>query len=323
MKCKMGELPYGWDEEIDPEIGVYYVDHNTQSTFIDPPWDPRIQFQVSQLSRFLADQISIYKKKLTDIETEKEIEREDKKSEIGKIKKEKEKLQKELEALRKKISSESESEIESEYEVAPKTVEEFQDRLRELMNLQEKLRSGERVDEVADFKQTKEEIAKVQQMLEEEERNRMKILDEIEKLKGEITSAITENGSSPDSQYSDIPRSRSDAADHKPKLTRKTRYEMEVELIMLRKKLMADRQTVQRLKKIQEKVTDTEGALPQWVKKMEEVASSSKTLRVKITQKQASGPDALSFRERMLFFAAKGADANAPSKFLPPPVKKR
>ena len=26
MKCKMGELPFGWDEEIDSEVGVYYIE---------------------------------------------------------------------------------------------------------------------------------------------------------------------------------------------------------------------------------------------------------------------------------------------------------
>jgi len=47
FKVKQGELPYGWDEAVDAEIGVYYIDHNTQATYLDPPWDPYVQQQAA------------------------------------------------------------------------------------------------------------------------------------------------------------------------------------------------------------------------------------------------------------------------------------
>jgi len=185
------------------------------------------------------------------------------------------------------------------------------------MRLQQKLVGGNSHDEVEEFKNTKEEILKVQQMLEDEERNRNKILEDIEKLKGEIANVISTTETS--DLVAPTPKAKSEPK--KAQLTRKTRYEMEVELLMLKKKLQAERANNQRLQAIQSKVTDKEGALPAWVKKIEEVASSSKTLRVKIAQKQASGPDALSFRERMLFFASTVAESNTPGG-APPQIKK-
>jgi len=323
MKCKMGELPYGWDEEIDPEIGVYYIDHNTRSTFLDPPWDPRIQFQVSQLSKFLADQIDIYQKKLAELEAQRKKEEEEKNSEKEQLLKEKKKLEDEIRKLRQQATQPSESEFSDESEsddmLLPESANDFQQRLKELMFLQQKLtNAGSGNDEVEEFKQTKEEIFRVQQMLEEEERNRNKILQDIEKLKGEIANVISTTESSDLS--APTPKQRSEP-NKKAQLTRKTRYEMEVELLMLKKKLQGEKANNQRLQAIQSKVTDKEGALPTWVKKIEEVASSSKTLRVKIAQKQASGPDALSFRERMLFFASTVAESKTPGVIPPPPTK--
>ena len=51
--CKHGGDSFSWV--------LKQYSHNTQSTYLDPPWDPRIRFQVRQLQTFLADQIEIYK----------------------------------------------------------------------------------------------------------------------------------------------------------------------------------------------------------------------------------------------------------------------
>lgn len=36
------ELPYGWEELQDPELGSYFVDHISKKYFTDGPWEPRI-----------------------------------------------------------------------------------------------------------------------------------------------------------------------------------------------------------------------------------------------------------------------------------------
>jgi hypothetical protein len=88
------------------------------------------------------------------------------------------------------------------------------------------------------------------------------------------------------------------------------------------------------------------GALPEWIKKIEEVAANSKTLRIKIGRKQAQNPDLLSFRyggqaaytcawvsygidkaggscsERMLFFTSGAVESNIKGSALPMPDKK-
>nr|XP_029527033.1 protein KIBRA-like isoform X2 [Oncorhynchus nerka] len=43
--CIGDELPVGWEEAYDPNVGAYYVDHNTKSTQLE---DPRAQWQREQ-----------------------------------------------------------------------------------------------------------------------------------------------------------------------------------------------------------------------------------------------------------------------------------
>lgn len=45
--CKRHELPYGWEMAIDPDVGVYYIDHNTWSTQLE---DPRLYINPDRLS---------------------------------------------------------------------------------------------------------------------------------------------------------------------------------------------------------------------------------------------------------------------------------
>ncbi|KCV70278.1 hypothetical protein H696_02608 [Fonticula alba] len=56
LETKYGELPYGWDECVDKDIGVYYLDHTMQTTYLDPPWDERVRFQVAVLANFITEQ---------------------------------------------------------------------------------------------------------------------------------------------------------------------------------------------------------------------------------------------------------------------------
>jgi len=60
-----------------------------------------------------------------------------------------------------------------------------------------------------------------------------------------------------------------------------------------------------KLEKMKEDLQNAgEGAVPNWVQAIDNVAKSSQTLRIKMIKQQKDNPDKLSFRERMLFFAA-------------------
>ena len=41
-ECLGDELPYGWETAVDPDVGLYYINHNTWSTQLD---DPRLGVQ--------------------------------------------------------------------------------------------------------------------------------------------------------------------------------------------------------------------------------------------------------------------------------------
>uniref|UniRef100_A0A182QXA6 Protein kibra n=1 Tax=Anopheles farauti TaxID=69004 RepID=A0A182QXA6_9DIPT len=43
--CVGNELPFGWEESYDPQIGTYYINHNTQTTQLE---DPRLQWKSKQ-----------------------------------------------------------------------------------------------------------------------------------------------------------------------------------------------------------------------------------------------------------------------------------
>uniref|UniRef100_H3B7A0 WW and C2 domain containing 1 n=1 Tax=Latimeria chalumnae TaxID=7897 RepID=H3B7A0_LATCH len=53
--CIGDELPLGWEEAYDPQVGVYYIDHNTKTTHIE---DPRVQWRREQ-ERMLKDYLVV------------------------------------------------------------------------------------------------------------------------------------------------------------------------------------------------------------------------------------------------------------------------
>lgn len=316
QKCQMGQLPYGWDEEIDSEIGVYYIDHTTQSTYLDPPWDPRVKFQVAQLKKFIQQQVQLAQMQLADGRINDE--------DIAGSKKE---LMDEIERLKQKskeISEDSDSDSDlsdlSEDSEPPKTLEEFQERLQTLMQLATTLQNSGQ-NEVDDAKRANVELERVQKMLEEEEKIRRKLQEDLEELKKSINQPYDRDD---DDNYSreESPAHSEDSATlnpgepdfkikKKPNLSRRTRLEMETEILVLKKRIQEEKTKQKKLEELKQMsenpVQDREGARPTWIKQLEDVASSSKTLRVKIAMKQQQGPDQLSFRERMLFFAAGAA----------------
>jgi len=82
---------------------------------------------------------------------------------------------------------------------------------------------------------------------------------------------------------------------------------------------MSEKAAKLKLENVQERIkAKRDGLLPDWIKDLHDVAEASRTLRVKIQKKQKEGADQMSFRERMLFFAAGAAEA----KQVPPQVRK-
>ena len=67
---------------------------------MDPPWDPRIKFQVKALHTFLAEQINLYKKKVAEREKIASDAKRDKDAELE-ARCERERLKREIDELRK------------------------------------------------------------------------------------------------------------------------------------------------------------------------------------------------------------------------------
>jgi len=91
---------------------------------------------------------------------------------------------------------------------------------------------------------------------------------------------------------------------------RHTQLEMEMELLALKKRLQAEQKEKVRLKNLSSAMREEQGKIeaavevmvPDWIKKINQIASASKTLRIKIGKAQKSNPDHLTFTEKMLFF---------------------
>ena len=84
-----------------------------------------------------------------------------------------------------------------------------------------------------------------------------------------------------------------------PSGRRKTRYDMELEVLMLKKRLNKEKEESQKLgylKRAAEIGPNGAGGIPDWLRQLQLVATNSTTVRVKIRQKQRVNPDMLSFR---------------------------
>ncbi|KAG8235589.1 hypothetical protein J437_LFUL016188, partial [Ladona fulva] len=51
--CIGNELPLGWEEVFDPQIGVYYIDHVNQSTQLEDPRQEWRAIQEAMLREYL------------------------------------------------------------------------------------------------------------------------------------------------------------------------------------------------------------------------------------------------------------------------------
>lgn len=186
-------------------------------------------------------------------------------------------------------------------------LERFKARVAEMRAMGDRL-SGTGVDEVAQAKVAQAEMERLQVALNSEAQERHRLETEIMALKSELQAAL---GNGPRRAHI-VPAAPVDPSLNAPKV-RMTKYEMEMELLVLKKRLEAERAERERLAQLKgqiEGARTADGLLPDWIRQMEDVASNSLTLRVKIGRKQAENPDRLTFRERMLFFAAGAVETN-------------
>jgi hypothetical protein len=340
-KIKANELPYGWDEAVDDYIGVYYIDHNTRTTFLDPPWDELIMFQVSQLQGFLRDQQRQAEELQRRLEEDDSVERA--RARVAELEARRLQLEKELNRLRNQAldtaSTAGASEIESQLSdmedeeaiqrmIANGTIfdelAKFKQRLGDLAALNDRLRNNAGQDEVAGAKASMAEMDRLRAELEREASDRRRLEEEVMALKNEMEYVYGEASTSRPRRMADEEDETTGASSS---TKRKTKYEMEIELLMLKKRIEAERTERERLERLKSSIEtfrdgDRVGALPDWIKKIEEVAANSKTLRIKIGRKQAQNPDELSFRERMLFFTSGAVESNIKGGPLPTPAKK-
>ncbi|KAJ3265236.1 hypothetical protein HDU76_012071, partial [Blyttiomyces sp. JEL0837] len=46
-----GELPYGWEENHDEELGTFFIDHVTETHYWNPPWEEETRQLVAKVPR--------------------------------------------------------------------------------------------------------------------------------------------------------------------------------------------------------------------------------------------------------------------------------
>jgi len=347
-KIKEGERPFGWDEAVDAEIGVYYIDHNTQSTFLDPPWDDYVRMQAAQLTEFIRDQemrLREMESRMAMAADRRQREAEDR---MNALEKERRELEAALAAerargggslLEEELLARLEDTLErqrlealiaaADPEETARQVNLLKRRLAELRAVNERLKYGsdqQHRDDMEEVRKSREEIIRLRQQIEREAAERARLEEEILRFKREMegfgADAFGAAGALPPPPEPELPIQDPMAAYNR----RKTRYDMEIEILMLKKRLEAEKAEQERLKYLKDGLGNIKdggpGSIPEWLKKLQAVASNSKTLRMQIARKQEKNPDQMSFRERMLYFTSGAVETNIQGGKTPQPSDK-
>eukprot|EP00160_Parvularia_atlantis_P002532 Unigene1209_Nuclearia_a/m.3856 Unigene1209_Nuclearia_a/g.3856 ORF Unigene1209_Nuclearia_a/g.3856 Unigene1209_Nuclearia_a/m.3856 type:complete len:397 (+) Unigene1209_Nuclearia_a:366-1556(+) len=329
-------------QAIDAEIGVYYIDHNTQSTFLDPPWDDYVKLQAAQMMEFIRDQ----EMRLRDMEAKMAVAADRRQKEAEQRLHELEKQRQELEAMlangkggtvtEEELLARLEDNLErqrlealiaaADPEETAKQIAMLKRRLAELLAVNEKLRADQNRDDLGDSRRARDEILKLRQQLDREAAERARMEEEIMRFKRELeglgTPTLAVPAVLPPPPEPPLPVMDPIAAFNR----RKTRYDMEIEILMLKKRIEAERAEKERLKYLKDGMDGIAGggpgSMPEWLKKLQAVASNSKTLRIQIARKQEKNPDQLSFRERMLYFTSGAVETNIQGGAPPKPTFK-
>lgn len=123
-KIQEGELPYAWEEAYDEACGLYYIDHNTKSTFLDPPWDKVIQEHYKDLKEHVEKESKRLESKELESKRREKIEQAtDKVQQLEGARERLEREVKEMKAKARQRESAAEEATQEMVEVAPAMVD--------------------------------------------------------------------------------------------------------------------------------------------------------------------------------------------------------
>lgn len=114
-KIAEGELPYGWEEAHDEACGLYYIDHTTKSTFLDPPWDKVIQEHYKDLKEHVEKESKRLESKDLESKRKEKIEKATEKVQV--LEGARERLEREVKEMKEKARKR-----EAEAEAGPHAV---------------------------------------------------------------------------------------------------------------------------------------------------------------------------------------------------------
>ncbi|TPX38361.1 hypothetical protein SmJEL517_g00192 [Synchytrium microbalum] len=325
---KPEDVPYGWEIATDPLIGTYFIDHINKQTLLDDPRSDKHKRQVDEIKSFVkSGAIDAVEKNLTKKLQHLQIVEENvlKKEGDGdvsaselenavRLRAETEELKTEMEALK--------ADIESMKRLAERLEETETSQLERQQQIQREIETvqAELAKEVAAKEELQKELKTMQQKFDipEEAQADFGTFDDDVSTVSSIESSPTESSINKYLPLFDtIPRRRtgdevaSDFIYPTIKGESVTRVERELTLLTLKKKLKTERDLVQELidvKKIAIQVNDETSlhSKPEWIAQINQYAARSKTIRAKINKKRDKNVDALTFREKMLFYTTQG-----------------
>ncbi|KAI9208111.1 uncharacterized protein BJ171DRAFT_471805 [Polychytrium aggregatum] len=303
-QIKEKELPYGWDEAFDEECGIYYIDHNTMSTFLDAPWDPRVRDHILALQQHLKQEEAKLEAQMKEERAQKGKLNESQ-SKVTQLEATKTKLEKELAQLQadkqskgaspglekkiadiqariSKIDQELRDERTNLEHIGAKHTQlaednrDFRMRLGELQKLNDKL-SGDTQQQLEESKKTNKELQDLHSLLQGEAKKREELEAYILRLKGEVlnlTNATPDPSRPATTGTFGVPQKQGQA-DGVGEGDKKTAVERELELLALRRQLENDKKQREQLESMTARLEtekqriqsdDAELVAPDWIK---------------------------------------------------------
>ncbi|KAJ3391018.1 Membrane-associated guanylate kinase, WW and PDZ domain-containing protein 3 [Lobulomyces angularis] len=333
-----GELPYAWEEVFDHACGIYYIDHITQSHFLDAPWEEHVRNQVLNLQNQLSEENKILELQLQK-EKEKKQELEAAEQKYRDLTEKRAKLEMEIKELEGNVAGKNSAAVSDElrgelqevtqqlqeekvevdnfndeHERLQKEIDAYQVKLRELRAVNEKLQQdNEYLAE--NSKQQNDGLIEMRNMIEMEAAQRAALEQYIKQLKMEVIQLYNPEEADKVKQLEEENEANADELIVDAPLPESGVLAAEEELMKLRERLQEERDERERLKKVTETLeaerskvqmeNESSGlyALPTWIKELNVSQSqpASSTLRIKIS-KMKENPDAMGFGEKLMMF---------------------
>lgn len=210
-----GELPYAWEEAHDKTVGVYYIDHSTQTHYLDAPWEDHVRDQVAEIENEGMGSVELALQMEREKEMKEELdvaqanleqliqEKERLESELAELQNEKEQtedgdelanleeneaqLTVDLERINERIE-EDQAEVDrvaEEFSRLQQEIEEFQNRLTELKDVNDRLEQ-ENKEFMQDATEANTNTEELRNMIEMEAAQRNALESYIKQLKSEV-----------------------------------------------------------------------------------------------------------------------------------------